>query len=121
MAVMDKVVVPLEHLNKFFIDGAWVSPSSGDSFKVIDSGTEKLFFSVAEAQKADMDRAVAAARNAFDNGPWPRMTHVERGEYLHKIADALQRRMEDVAQIFPRQSGIVYGGSHFITGQNVEL
>ena len=49
---------------------------------MIDSGTEEHFFSVAEAQEADMARAVAAARQAFDDGPWPRMTHGQRAEYL---------------------------------------
>ena len=54
-------VRPLKHPDKFFIGGEWVEPSSTSTIDVIDSATEELFFSVAEAQAADMDRAVAAA------------------------------------------------------------
>ncbi|MGQ0465059.1 MAG: aldehyde dehydrogenase family protein [Sporichthyaceae bacterium] len=66
--------VPLQGLDSFFIDGQWVKPSSDSTFDVIDSSTEQAFFSVAEAQAADMDAAMEAARRAFDRGPWPRMT-----------------------------------------------
>mgnify|MGYP001286658697 CR=1 FL=1 len=54
-----------------FIGGAWVSPSSTSTFDVVDSATEEVFLTVAEAQPADVVRAVAAARAAFDTGPWP--------------------------------------------------
>ena len=63
--------VPLAHPESFFIGGSWVAPSSDSSIDVIDAGTEELAFSVAEAQAADMARAVEAARTAFDEGPWP--------------------------------------------------
>jgi acyl-CoA reductase-like NAD-dependent aldehyde dehydrogenase len=56
--------------------GQWVTPSSTARIDVIDPGTEELFFSVAEAQAADIGRAAGAAREAFDDGPWPRLTHV---------------------------------------------
>jgi acyl-CoA reductase-like NAD-dependent aldehyde dehydrogenase len=55
---------------------------------VIDSGTEELFFSVAEAQAADIARAVQAARQAFDTGPWPWLTRAERAGYLRAIGAA---------------------------------
>ena len=50
------------HADRFFIGGEWVEPASGATIDVIDSGTEEHFFSVAEAQEADIERAVAAAR-----------------------------------------------------------
>jgi aldehyde dehydrogenase (NAD+) len=99
--------VPVLHPDQFFIDGAWVNPSTHSMIDVIDSGTERLYYRVAEAQKADMDRAVGAARHAFDEGPWPRLTHTQRAEYLHAIAAALGERSDVIGQIWPRQSGIL--------------
>jgi len=76
MSLADDVTAPIRHADRFFIGGQWVQPSSDAMIKVTDSGTEGLFFSVAEAQAADISRAVEAAREAFDNGPhqphWPR-------------------------------------------------
>jgi acyl-CoA reductase-like NAD-dependent aldehyde dehydrogenase len=73
---------PLLRPDRFYIGGEWVEPSSDSIIDVIDSGTEELFFRVAEAQAADISRAVAAARTAFDEGPWPSLSHKERAEYL---------------------------------------
>jgi aldehyde dehydrogenase (NAD+) len=100
--------VPLRHTDRFFIDGEWVLPSSDATFDVVDSSTEQVYFSVPEAQAVDIDRAVAAARRAFDDGPWPRMSHVERGEFLKGIAAGLRDRAEDIGQIWPRESGALY-------------
>ena len=77
MATID-TTAPVTHPDRFFIGGEWVAPSSDATIDVIDSGTEELFFRVAEAQADDMSRAVAAARTAFDDGPWPGLTHAER-------------------------------------------
>ena len=85
MTLTDEPVVPLGNADRFFIGGEWVKPSSDAKIEVIDSGTEEFFFRVAEAQEEDMSRAVAAAREAFDEGPWPRMTHAQRAEYLRAI------------------------------------
>ena len=71
-----------------------------------DSGTEELFFSVTEAQAADISRAVEAAREAFDSGPWPRLTHAERAGILRAIGAELARRGDDLGQIWPRESGV---------------
>ena len=68
----------VRHADRFFIGGKWVEPSSRARIDVRDSATEEVFLSVAEAQVEDVDRAVAAARRAFDRGPWPRLTHAER-------------------------------------------
>jgi acyl-CoA reductase-like NAD-dependent aldehyde dehydrogenase len=95
----------LRNVDKFFIGGQWVQPSSTELIDVIDSGTEELFFQVAEAKAADMDRAVTAARRAFDEGPWPRLTHAERAGYLRALAAGLRERAADVSAIWPRQSG----------------
>jgi aldehyde dehydrogenase (NAD+) len=62
---------PLKHPARFFIDGEWAAPSSVSTIDVINCATEELFVSVAEAHEADVNRAVAAAKAAFDCGPWP--------------------------------------------------
>ena len=95
----------LRNADKFFIGGEWVKPSSDAKIDVIDSGTEELFFQVAEAKAGDMDRAIGAARQAFDEGPWPRLSHAKRAEYLRAIAAGLRDRGGDIGTIWPRESG----------------
>jgi len=107
---------PIRNPDRFFINGEWVAPSSTAKIRVINSGTEEEFVSVAEAQAADIDRAVAAARNAFDNGPWARFSHAERAEYLKAIAAGLRERAEDIARIWTIESGITYARSSAIAG-----
>jgi len=109
MSMTEPQVVQLRHLDRFFIGGEWVEPSSQATITVTDSATEQLFFSVAEAQAGDMSRAVESARRAFDAGPWPRMTHVERAEYLRAMAAALRRRGDEVGELWPRESGVLHG------------
>src|SRR5215475_8668573 len=108
MSLAGDVKAPIRHADRFFIGGQWVQPSSDATIKVIDSGTEELFFSVAEAQAADISRAVQAAREAFDSGPWPRQSQAERAGYLRAIGAELSRRTEDIGQIWPRESGVLH-------------
>jgi aldehyde dehydrogenase (NAD+) len=108
MSLADDVRVPIQHADRFFIGGQWVQPSSDATIKVIDSGTEELFFSVAEAQAADISRAVEAARQAFDTGPWPWLSHAERAGYLRAIGTELVRRGEDIGQMWPREAGVLH-------------
>jgi aldehyde dehydrogenase (NAD+) len=104
---------PVRHPDRFFIGGEWVEPSSDATIDVIDSGTEELFFRVAEAKESDMARAVGAARAAFDEGPWPSLPHAERAEYLRALGPALQSRAEALAQIWPRESGTIHAVARF--------
>jgi hypothetical protein len=67
MAITSKKSVPLPHADEFFIGGQWRKPSSDSVFHAIDASSEERAFSVAEAQAADMDAAVSAAREAFDH------------------------------------------------------
>jgi aldehyde dehydrogenase (NAD+) len=108
MTVTDETKAPIRHADRFFIGGQWATPSSSATIDVINPGTEEVFFSVAEAQAADIDHAVSAARQAFDQGPWPRLTHAQRAEYLRAIAAEVRRRSGDVSQIWPRESGALY-------------
>src|SRR5580700_10267739 len=109
MSLTEQPPVQLRHLDRFFIGGEWVTPSSESTIVVTDSATEERFFSVPEAQAADIDRAVGSARRAFDTGPWPRMSHAERAEYLRAIAAALRKRGDEVGDIWPRESGVLHG------------
>jgi aldehyde dehydrogenase (NAD+) len=108
MSAITEAVVPLSNTDRLFIGGEWVKPSSTSVIDVIDSASEEPYFQVPEAQPADMDLAIGAARRAFDRGPWPRMTHVERAGYLRAIADKLEARTADYGQMWPRESGALY-------------
>jgi aldehyde dehydrogenase (NAD+) len=92
--------------NRFFIGGSWTKPSSSAEFDVINASTEEVMFRVAEAQEQDMDKAITAAREAFDHGPWPRLSHAERGVFMRLIADALEARAYDLSHIWSGQIGI---------------
>ncbi|ROZ52895.1 aldehyde dehydrogenase [Rhodococcus sp. WS1] len=108
MTYMKQSEIPLRNPRRLFIDGAWVEPSTSSTIDVIDSATEQTFLQVAEARAEDMSRAIAAARSAFDYGPWPALQHAERAEYVRAFARGWMARIEDVRQLWPRQSGALY-------------
>ncbi|HVT67563.1 MAG TPA: aldehyde dehydrogenase [Trebonia sp.] len=111
---------PVRHADRFFIGGEWAEPSASSTIAVIDSHTEDVYFTVAEAQAADIDHAVTAARNAFDEGPWPRLSHAQRAEYLRALGTEVMGRSDDIAQLWPREAGVIaavakgaaYGARH---------
>lgn len=105
---MTRLAPPLENPRKLFIGGEWVDPSSDVLIDVIAPATEELYMQVASAQESDVDRAVAAAREAFDQGPWPRMSHAERAKYMLAMADELAARTGDIASIWPNEMGILH-------------
>jgi betaine-aldehyde dehydrogenase len=102
---------PFRHPDSFFIDGKWSKPSSAAKIDVFDSGTEERYVSVAEAQAADIDAAVAAAREAFDRGPWPQLSHAERAKYLKAIGQQVRERAADIARVWTSESGILHAMS----------
>jgi aldehyde dehydrogenase (NAD+) len=97
------------HADRFFIDGDWVAPSSDAQITVVNPATEEVFIKVAEARAADVDRAVSAARAAFDRGPWPKMSHQERAGYLREIAKRLTVHTDRLADLWSGEVGIVRG------------
>jgi aldehyde dehydrogenase (NAD+) len=101
------IAAPIRHADRFYIGGQWVAPSSGSTISVIDSHSEEVYLTVAEAQAADIDRAISAAREAFDDGPWPRLTHAQRAGYLRALGTEVMRRSADIAQMWPRESGVI--------------
>ncbi|HEY0224949.1 MAG TPA: aldehyde dehydrogenase [Mycobacterium sp.] len=105
---VDDALTSVRYPDRFYIDGSWSSPSSDATIDVIDSATERAFLRVAEAREADVDRAIEAARRAFDEGAWPRLRHAERAAYLRAIAAAIRDRVDNLSQMWPRESGILY-------------
>ena len=113
---IEKTAVPIRHDDRFFIGGKWVEPSSSDVIEVIDSSTEERYFSVPEAREADMARAVDAAREAFDRGPWPRLSHKERADYLRAMGEGLRGKSDAAGQIWPRESGALFAIAQYTAG-----
>jgi phenylacetaldehyde dehydrogenase len=82
---------------QLFIDGNFTGAVSGKTFPVYDPSTGEVMAQVAEGDRADIDRAVRAARKAFDGGPWRTMSPSARGRLLYRLADKLEERLEDFA------------------------
>jgi aldehyde dehydrogenase (NAD+) len=91
--------------DRLFIGNEWVQPSSASTFDVISPTTEEVVGRVPEARQADIDRAVDAARGAFDRGPWPRMTPAERGAILSKVAESIRNDMQGLAELIANEMG----------------
>ncbi len=81
---------------KLLINGEWVNAQSGKTFTVTNPSTEQSIAQVAEADKADIDVAVASARRAFE-GPWSKFTARQRGKVLYKLAELMERDLEELA------------------------
>ena len=90
---------------KMLIDGKWVDAASGNTFTTHDPSTEEPLAEIAAGDKTDVDRAVRAARRAFEDGPWRRMTASERGRALWKLADLIESHGEEFAQLETLDNG----------------
>ncbi|MBC9249367.1 aldehyde dehydrogenase [Pseudomonas alcaligenes] len=88
-----------------YIDGQWTLPIQGGSFASLDPSDESLLAQVPAATAEDVDRAVRAARRAFDDGPWPRLSGAQRGEVLRAIAAGIRRRLPQLARLEVRDNG----------------
>jgi aldehyde dehydrogenase (NAD+) len=89
----------------FFIGGAWRKAQSDDRFDIISPRSEQVIGHVPAASRADIDAAVAAARKAFDEGEWPRLTPAERADYLTRMADAISKRQSELAELISEELG----------------
>lgn len=94
----------MEVRDKLFIGNEWVKPDAKGWIEVISPHTEEVIGKVPDATPADMDRAVAAARAAFD-GPWPRTSPEERAEGLKRLSGALQSRAQAIADVISSENG----------------
>jgi len=84
---------------ELFIANRWVKPSAGRRIEVISPSTEEVIGSVPVAEAREIDEAVAAARSAFDSGPWPRMTVAERAEALTRVVDAWEPHANKAVEV----------------------
>jgi len=91
-----------------FINGEFVDGVSGRTFQSLNPATNTPIADVAAGTGEDVDRAVQAARRAFDEGPWPRMSAADRARALHRIADLIDRRADEIALVECLDTGIPY-------------
>ncbi|WP_035855745.1 aldehyde dehydrogenase [Cryptosporangium arvum] len=89
----------------FYIGGEWVAPAGNSVFDVISPASEELVGRVPEASNADVDAAVAAARKAFDEGPWPRTSGAERADAMARLSGIINERLEDFARTISTEMG----------------
>ena len=94
--------------SKMLIDGEWASAASGATYAVPNPATEEPVGQAPDAGVDDMRRAIGAARRAFDEGPWPRSTRDERARALLRIADAMERRKEEMRQLLIAEAGATW-------------
>jgi phenylacetaldehyde dehydrogenase len=87
------------------INGKWVDAASGKTFPTYNPATGEVLAQVAEGDREDIDRAVAAARAAFDKGPWKDTTPSERGRLIWKLADLIEKHAEEFAQLESLDNG----------------
>ncbi len=97
--------VNIAHPNELYIGGRWVAPAAGGRIEVVSPDTEQVVAAVAEATEPDMDAAVAAARDAFDRGPWSRMEPAERVVVVRRMAALLRERQDELARAFVAEIG----------------
>lgn len=95
----------IELETQLLIDGQFIAGAAGNSFTVISPITGEAYAKVASAGPEDLDRAAAAARRAFDEGPWPRLAPFERGRVLRAIADRIRAELNAVAEVETRSGG----------------
>lgn len=100
-------MINLANLHKFYIGGKWIGPSTARLLDVVSPFTEETICQVAEASIEDVDRAVDAAHQAFENGPWPRMTPLERAKILESFAKILRSRSNDFATTWIETTGVI--------------
>jgi phenylacetaldehyde dehydrogenase len=93
---------------QLFINGQWSDAASGKTFDTPDPATGETLARVAEGDKEDIDRAVKAARKAFEEGPWSRMTPSERGRIIWKIGDLILQHTDELAQLESLDNGKPY-------------
>jgi phenylacetaldehyde dehydrogenase len=100
-SVEDFVATP----RQLFIDGQWTDAASGQTFDTPNPATGETLASVAEGDAEDINRAVRAARRAFDDGPWSRMTTSDRGRLIWKIGDLILEHADELAQLESLDNG----------------
>ena len=96
----------MKDYDRLYIGGEWLEPSTDARLVVRSPATGEILGSTPEAANADIDRAVTAARAAFDTGPWPRMSPAERVSILRRARDELANRLEELNILSTRENGV---------------
>jgi betaine-aldehyde dehydrogenase len=91
--------------DQLYINGQWVAPAKGGTFDTLDPSSEALIARVAAATAEDVELAVKAARQAFDEGPWPQMSGAARAAVLRRIAQGIRDRQQELAELEVRDNG----------------
>jgi betaine-aldehyde dehydrogenase len=102
-------LAPVPHPDELFIGGAWTAPAAGGRAPVVNPSTGAVIAELADAGPADIDRAVAAARAAFDRGPWPELSVEERTAALRRFTDALKVRTPAINETWGAECGATVG------------
>ncbi len=90
---------------QLLVNGKWEEAASGRRFDVLNPATGQVLATVAEAGEDDIDRAVSAARRAFESGPWPKMAAADRGKLLWKISELLEKHIDELAELETLNNG----------------
>src|SRR4051812_29003366 len=90
---------------KMLIDGKWVDSGGGKTFETVNPATGEVIAQVAEGLPPDIDKAVKAARKAFEKGPWRKMSARERGRILNRLADLIEENKEELAKLESLDNG----------------
>ncbi len=101
----DNVTNFVSRKHKMLINGKWVEAASGKTFSTYNPATGDVLAEIAEGDREDINRAVHAAREAFENGPWRKMTASERGRAIWRLADLLEEHLEEFAAIETLDNG----------------
>src|SRR5690606_30583701 len=104
-ALREKVESFLKGTKKLYINGEFVESASGKTFESYNPATGEVLATVSEAGAEDIDRAVKAARKAFDEGPWSKMTAAERSRIMYKLADLMELHKDELAQLETLDNG----------------
>ncbi|MCA9259208.1 MAG: aldehyde dehydrogenase family protein, partial [Planctomycetales bacterium] len=103
--VTERVAPPQVRQTQCFIDGEWVPAASGKMFDTVHPATEEVVAQIAEGDQEDVDRAVRAARNAFDHGEWSKMDACERGKLMARLADLIEAESDELAALETLDNG----------------
>jgi aldehyde dehydrogenase (NAD+) len=104
-AAKPKHAAPRVADQKMLIGGKWLASASGKTFATTNPATGEVICNVAEGDKADIDLAVKAARHAFEHGPWGKMNASARGRLMHKLADAIEANVNELAALESLDNG----------------
>jgi len=107
------MTVPFTNIDKLYIGNEWVRPTSGAVDLVINPATEAAIGEAPVGGMIEAEAAIGAARDAFDQGPWPRMSFVERSDFILRMHAALERRLPEIRALTIAEAGATYGLTNF--------